>query len=104
MAFSSAWPSGLGSAAGPIGAAHPACSPAWSPRGRGGAAGSGSPADKVLRGRRCEHQGGKGSTPNKEVVAGAHLRTVSTVRGGWKMMLLWFPRWWWSSGDRRRRR
>jgi hypothetical protein len=51
-------------------------------RGRGGAAGPGSSADNVLWGRRCEHRQGKGSIPDKEAMVGAHLTTMSTVRGG----------------------
>jgi hypothetical protein len=44
--------------------------------------GLGSAVDKVWWRRRHEHRGGKGSMPNKVVAVGAHLRIMSTVRGG----------------------
>jgi hypothetical protein len=49
-------------------------------RDRGGEAGPGSPADKVWRGRQCEHRGGSGNMPEKVAAVGAHPSGGSTVR------------------------
>jgi hypothetical protein len=51
---------------------------AWRLRG---AAGLGSPTDKVSRGRQCEHRGDNGSTPDKVAAVGAHSSGGSMMRG-----------------------